>query len=117
MGDDRHPAMLGKPGKKGPCQGPLVLAILASFAGVVMLLRPTIRVDQLPHSLIALCSGFIAALAYIQVRQMGVAGEPEYRVVFYFSLVCTVMGLLGHADCAWARDPDIAALTVVSVIH
>jgi S-adenosylmethionine uptake transporter len=74
----------------------LVWSILLGFVGVVMLLRPTIRVDQLPDSLIALCSGFIAALAYIQVRQMGVAGEPEYRVVFYFSLVCTVMGLLGQ---------------------
>lgn len=74
----------------------LVWSILLGFVGVVMLLRPTIRVDQLPDSLIALCSGFIAALAYIQVRQMGVAGEPEYRVVFYFSLLCTVMGLLGQ---------------------
>ncbi|MFZ6818126.1 DMT family transporter [Undibacterium sp. Ji22W] len=74
----------------------LVWSILLGFIGVVMLLRPTIRVEQLPDSLIALCSGFIAAMAYIQVRQMGVAGEPEYRVVFYFSLVCTVMGLLGQ---------------------
>ncbi|MFZ6800611.1 DMT family transporter [Undibacterium sp. Di24W] len=74
----------------------LVMSILLGFVGVVMLLRPTIRVEQLPDSLIALCSGFVAALAYIQVRQMGVAGEPEYRVVFYFSLVCTVMGILGQ---------------------
>lgn len=74
----------------------LVWSILLGFVGVVMLLRPTIRADQLFDSLIALCSGFIAALAYIQVRQMGVAGEPEYRVVFYFSLVCTAMGLLGQ---------------------
>lgn len=74
----------------------LVWSLLLGFAGVVMLLRPTIRVDQLPDSLIALSSGLIAALAYLQVRQMGVAGEPEYRVVFYFSLVCAAMGVLGQ---------------------
>lgn len=74
----------------------LVASILLGFVGVVMLLRPTIRVDQIPDAMVALCSGFVAALAYLQVRQMGVAGEPEYRVVFYFSLVCAVMGVLGQ---------------------
>ncbi len=74
----------------------LVLSILLGFVGVVMLLRPTIRVDQIPDSIVALCSGFVAALAYLQVRQMGVAGEPEYRVVFYFSLVCALMGVVGQ---------------------
>jgi S-adenosylmethionine uptake transporter len=74
----------------------LVWSILLGFAGVIMLLRPTLRADQIPDSMVALCSGFIAALAYIQVRQMGVAGEPEYRVVFYFSLVCAAMGVIGQ---------------------
>ena len=76
----------------------LMWSILLGFIGVVMLLRPTIRPDQIPDSIVALVSGFIAALAYIQVRQMGVAGEPEYRVVFYFSLVCTLFGLLGQVS-------------------
>ncbi len=74
----------------------LVGSILLGFVGVVLLLRPTLRADQIFDSLIALCSGFIAALAYIQVRQMGVAGEPEARVVFYFSMVCTIIGVLGQ---------------------
>jgi hypothetical protein len=33
---------------------------------------------------LALISGVLAALAYMQVRDMGLRGEPEYRVVFYF---------------------------------
>lgn len=74
----------------------LIWSILLGFVGVVLLLRPTIRADQLGDSMIALISGFIAAMAYIQVRQMGVRGEPEYRVVFYFSSVCVVAGLLGQ---------------------
>jgi S-adenosylmethionine uptake transporter len=37
----------------------------------------------------------LSALAYLQVREMGLQGEPEYRVVFYFSATCAVAGLLG----------------------
>jgi S-adenosylmethionine uptake transporter len=84
-------------GKQQPHMAPsLVCSILLGFLGVVLLLRPTIHADQLLDSMIALVSGFIAALAYIQVRQMGVRGEPEYRVVFYFSSVCVAAGILGQ---------------------
>lgn len=74
----------------------LAAAIVLGFIGVIMLLQPTITPEQIPDSVVALCSGFIAALAYLQVRQMGVAGEPEYRVVFYFSAVSALMGVLGQ---------------------
>jgi S-adenosylmethionine uptake transporter len=40
-------------------------------------------------------SGMLSALAYLQVRALGQMGEPEYRVVFYFSLTGVVAGLLG----------------------
>ena len=33
-----------------------------------------------------LLSGVIAATAYLQVTALGRIGEPEYRIVFYFSL-------------------------------
>ena len=45
--------------------------------------------------IIALISGMLAALAYLQVRHLGQLGEPEYRVVFYFSVTGLVAGLLG----------------------
>ena len=70
-------------------------AILMGFAGVVLLLRPSIHADQIVGGVIALSSGMLAAWAYMQVRQMGLLGEPEYRVVFYFSLTCTIAGLAG----------------------
>jgi len=72
-----------------------VAAILMGFVGVVLLLRPSIHADQIMGGVIALVSGMLAAWAYMQVRQMGLLGEPEYRVVFYFSLTCAVAGLLG----------------------
>ena len=87
--------MLGKPGKKGPSQGPLVLTILASFAGVVMLLRPAMDQNQSFAGLIGLLSGLGAAFAYMQVMAISRMGEPEIRTVFYFAVGTTVAGALG----------------------
>jgi len=87
--------MLGKPGKKGPRQGPLVLAILASFAGVVMLLRPAMDQNQSFAGLIGLLSGLGAAFAYMQVMAISRMGEPEIRTVFYFAVGTAVAGALG----------------------
>jgi len=63
----------------------LVLAITASFVGVTLLLRPSIHADQWLGGFLGLCSGALSALAYLQVRHLGQLGEPESRVVFYFS--------------------------------
>ena len=76
-------------------QGPLMATVLAGFAGVVMMLRPTIDQNQLFAGLIGLLSGLGAALAYMQVTALGKAGEPEGRTVFYFSLGSTICGLAG----------------------
>jgi len=69
-------------------------AIAMGFAGVVMVLHPTIDRDQWVAGLVGLASGILSAVAYIQVTALGKAGEPEVRVVFYFSLTGTTMGLL-----------------------
>jgi drug/metabolite transporter (DMT)-like permease len=72
--------------------GRLVATVLTGFAGVALVLRPTIGEDQLWYGLAGLLSGMLAALAYLQVTTLGRAGEPEYRVVFYFSLGGLVVG-------------------------
>lgn len=84
-------------GKGSPRQGPLVLAILTSFAGVVLLLRPAIAQNQAFAALIGLLSGFISAFAYMQVMTMARIGEPETRTVFYFACGTTLAGLFGMA--------------------
>ena len=76
-------------------QGPLVLAVMAGFAGVIMMLRPTLEQNQLFAGLIGLMSGLMSALAYIQVAALGRVGEPEARTVFYFSLGATLAGGIG----------------------
>ncbi|AOY93247.1 hypothetical protein BKK79_16640 [Cupriavidus sp. USMAA2-4] len=71
----------------------LIGAILMSFAGVLCLLQPSVGKEQLTGGLIGLISGVFTALAYVEVRQLGQLGEPEGRIVFYFSLVGAVVGL------------------------
>ncbi len=74
--------------------GRLVAAVLLGFAGVALVLRPTVDQHQLWHGLIGLLSGMMAALAYLQVTALGRAGEPEERIVFYFSVGGLAAGAL-----------------------
>jgi drug/metabolite transporter (DMT)-like permease len=86
-------ALLSGPGTPARIDGRLFAAVLAGFAGVALVLRPTIAQDQLWHGLCGLLSGLLAAMAYLQVTALGRAGEPEERVVFYFSVSGVVSGL------------------------
>jgi drug/metabolite transporter (DMT)-like permease len=83
----------GRPG--GAATGPdgrLVMTVIAGFAGVALVLRPTIAEEQLWHGLCGLLSGMLSALAYLQVTALVRVGEPESRVVLYFSLGGIVAG-------------------------
>jgi len=77
--------------------GRLVGTVLLGFAGVALILRPTIEQDQLWHGLMGLLSGMISATAYLQVAALARAGEPEVRIVFYFSLGGALFGLVTTA--------------------
>ncbi|MCP5272915.1 MAG: DMT family transporter [Burkholderiaceae bacterium] len=72
--------------------GRLIATVLAGFVGVALVLRPTMAQDQLWHGLTGLGSGMIAALAYLQVSALGRVGEPDYRIVFYFSAGGVLVG-------------------------
>ncbi|MEO7336041.1 MAG: DMT family transporter [Caldimonas sp.] len=74
--------------------GRAIAAVLLGFAGVALVLRPTIDQQQLWHGLMGLLSGMFAATAYLQVTSLGRVGEPEVRVVFYFSLGTVGVGAL-----------------------
>ncbi len=80
---------------KHQVEWPLILAVAMSFAGVTLVLRPAIETNQWTGAVAGLVSSVISAMAYMQVRRLGQMGEPEYRVVFYFSLTTTVAGFLG----------------------
>ncbi|WP_324780679.1 DMT family transporter [Thiobacillus sedimenti] len=75
----------------------LVGAVLLGFAGIVMLLRPQLAGQAWLPAVGGLVSGMLAAVAYVNVKQLGRLGEPEWRVVFYFTLLSTAGGALWMA--------------------
>jgi S-adenosylmethionine uptake transporter len=80
----------------------LIVTVFVGFAGVGLILRPTIAQNQLWHGFIGLLSGIGAAIAYIQVAALGRVGEPSYRVVFYFSLCAGVGGAIAAFFVGWS---------------
>ena len=82
-----------KLGGQGQVDRRVLLAVAMGFLGVVMVLHPTIDRDQWLAGVVGVVSGMLSAMAYVQVTELGKAGEPEARVVFYFSLTGTLMGL------------------------
>ena len=92
----------------------LAAAIITSFVGVALLLKPSIHADQWLGGLVALISGFLSALAYIQVKKLGQLGEPEYRVVFYFSVIGMLGGLVSGMLDSYLSTGEIHLLHSLS---
>jgi drug/metabolite transporter (DMT)-like permease len=80
----------------------LILALLLGFVGVAVLLQPSFRQDETMGALSALFSAGFVGVAYYQLRELGALGEPEWRTVFYFSLVTTLGGLVLMGRPAYA---------------
>lgn len=69
----------------------LIVALIIGFAGVSLLLKPTLSSDDGLAGSLGLLSGLGAAWAYVHVKQLGQLKEPDTRTVFYFTLVSTLM--------------------------
>ncbi len=100
-------------------QGPLAMTVLAGFAGVVLMLRPTIAQDQAFAGVIGLLSGLLSAFAYLQVMALGKIGEPEVRTVFYFALGGAVAGaaamaVTGLSEWRWEHAAWLVPLGVLA---
>lgn len=89
------------------------IAIAIGFIGVVAVLQPVLAQDQLATALIGLGAGAVSAIAYLQLKSLGQAKEPEWRTVLYFAGTATVTSLiyllsfgdfavLSNADSGWA---------------
>lgn len=93
----------------------LNVCIVGGFVGVCLLLQPTFNSNQLLAGGIGLLSGIGAAFAYVHVKQLGIEGEPDWRTVFYFTLVCTVASgcwmLIDHVtSLRWQDLPLLCGL-------
>lgn len=75
----------------------LYFTISLGFAGVALLLQPTFAGGDWLAALLGLASGLLAGIVYLQVTQLGRMGEPEWRTVFYFTLVSTLLSGLWMA--------------------
>ena len=84
---------------------PLTASLALGFIGVVLLLHPTFEREQFISGMLGLASGFFAAVALLNVRQLGLMGEPAVRVVFYFNLVATLF------SGAWMAQTEVHPVT------
>lgn len=82
--------------RRKPIEWALAGATVAGFGGVLLVLRPETAGSDLVASLVGLASGLGSALAYFQIRELTLTGEPEWRIVFYFLIANLVLGLVGH---------------------
>ena len=91
----------------------LVTTVLVGFAGVALVLQPSIDKDQMVPGVIGLGSGMLSALAYLQVATLGRVGEPELRVVFYFSIGGFVAGVALALAQGWHARHTLAGLALL----
>jgi drug/metabolite transporter (DMT)-like permease len=99
----------------------LIAAIILGFIGVALLLKPSLHAGELIAGGLGLLSGILAGVVYINVTQLARAGEPDWRTVFYFTLVSTIGGslwmLLHHfSPLAWQDLPLLLGIGVSSTI-
>jgi S-adenosylmethionine uptake transporter len=93
----------------------LIAAVLVGFAGVALVLRPTMQSHQAWYGLSGLSSGLLAAIAYLQITALGRAGEPDVRVVFYFSLGGAALGAAIASVTGWHGHHATGVLLLLAI--
>jgi len=68
----------------------ILLCTITGFIGTLFILDPHGEWQSWFAGLIGLISGIGAALAYIHVIQLSKLNEPDWRTVFYFTLISTL---------------------------
>jgi S-adenosylmethionine uptake transporter len=85
------------------------------FVGVILVLQPNFALGQAIGAAAGLASGVLSAIAYWQVKELGERGEPEWRVVFYFSLTGAILGGLGSLVVGFTEHTPGGALLLVAI--
>ena len=73
----------------------MTIALVGGFIGVLLLLQPTFASDQWIFAILGTTGAALTAIAYLSVKSLGQAGEPNARIVFYFSAMNAAAGLAG----------------------
>lgn len=89
----------------------LYIAVAIGFIGVVLLLKPTLQNSDALAGAVGLASGAGAAIAYINVKQLANLNEPDWRTVYYFTLVSTIASGAWMLFSHWFGQPVFTALS------
>lgn len=100
---------------RGRIDWPLMATVAIGFVGVLLVLQPNFAPAQAVGALAGLVSGVLSAVAYWQVKQLGEAGEPEWRVVFYFSLTGTILGGAGTVPAGFSPHTASGAMLLLAI--
>jgi S-adenosylmethionine uptake transporter len=94
------------------------LAMVGGFAGVVVLLRPTVDTGQTLAFFAGLCSAALAGVVYVLIRKLSEAGEPAWRIVMWNSLVGTAVAaaMIPFSPPGDYNARTIAALAAVGIV-
>lgn len=68
-----------------PAPWALVLATIAGFTGVTIVLQPSFNEGELIPALICLGVSLLDLVIYWQMKELGDMKEPSWRIVFYFT--------------------------------
>jgi S-adenosylmethionine uptake transporter len=96
----------------------IAFAMIGGFAGVVVLLRPTLETGQTLAFVAGLASAALAGIVYALIRRLSDAGEPAWRIVFWNSLSGTMVGaaLIPFSPRSDYNAQSIAALGAVGLV-
>lgn len=93
----------------------LIAAAAVGFSGVLIVLRPDFSSAEALPSLIGLTAGMFSTAAYLQIRALIRDGEPEWRIVFYFSLFGVGLTLLFEGGLTRITTENILPLLGMGV--
>jgi S-adenosylmethionine uptake transporter len=99
----------------GRIDWPLMATVGIGFVGVILVLQPNFAPGQALGAGAGLLSGVLSAVAYWQVKELGERGEPEWRVVFYFSLTGAILGGLGSLPIGFTEHTPAGALLLLFI--
>ena len=95
-------------------QPAVIAVVIVAFAGIVLIVSPDLSSIE-PDALLALGSGFFAALAYIYVRQLRNT-DSATSVVFWFAAFSVAGSIIQAAPNLFTLDTEaLAALVGVGI--
>jgi drug/metabolite transporter (DMT)-like permease len=94
-------------------------AVLTGFAGVWLLLRPSVFGQEWLAVAVGLLSGALGGVAYLMISRLAAAGESEWLTTLYFSLGgCLLSGaaltVLGFSIRGWDELALVLAIGIIA---